>query len=165
MECPYKSFAFNLIPNPAKYRSTDPNIQWESLLLCIFLHPNIRKTFDSFYFSPELTTNGNIHVHGYYEVIDKISYYRWFLPTCKSWGHVMVKKDPDDDWLAYVMKEGPDMEELFVNDELPTYIENTNQKTWNDLIRKKTLWMTQRQKTSKYGLKKIKYNIKSFFKT
>lgn len=156
--------AFTLNPDPKKYRSTDPVDQWTSLLLCLFLKPSIRKTFSYFYFTPELTQDGNVHVHGWMEVQDSISFYRWFIPACKAWGFIKIKHNPDDDWLAYIMKDSDLMFDLFA-DKLPIYLDNDNVLTWNNDLRKNTMWMTQRQRNQLIP-KKIKrnYNLARFFK-
>lgn len=52
--------AFTLNPDPKKYKSYEPQEQYLSLLKCVFLNKQIKSTFDYFYFTPELTDNGNI---------------------------------------------------------------------------------------------------------
>lgn len=117
--------AFTLVPNPTKYKSTDPVHQYKSLLLCLFLKRDIVHTFSKFLFVPELTNQGNVHIHGYYSVKDNIKYNRWFLPACKEWGFINIKNNVDDQWtFEYLTKDIESMAELM--DELPVPLHSEN---------------------------------------
>jgi len=105
--------AFTFAPNPKRYPTMDPSGQYKTLLNCIFLKKCITEIFDKFLFTPELTENGNIHIHGYYHVSDHIKYNRWFLPACKSLGYVCVKTKVDRKWIIeYVTKDMNKMEDI-----------------------------------------------------
>lgn len=98
--------AFTWTPDPKKYRSSDPQRQWEDLLVNVLTSPQMEYTFNVFVFVPEINQNGNIHVHGYYNVDDHVKYNRWFLPACKTWGYTYIKKKVDTKWMIdYLQKE------------------------------------------------------------
>lgn len=98
--------AFTWTPDPKRYRSTDPYRQYEDLLLNILLKKEMEQTFTAYVFVPELNENGNIHIHGYYNVKDVVKYNRWFLPACKHWGYTCIKKKVDLKWMIdYLAKE------------------------------------------------------------
>lgn len=112
--------AFTLNPNPKKYKSTDPCEQYATLLQCLFKYKYLNACFEEYYFVPELTENGNVHIHGYYKIKDKVKYYRWFLPACKAWGFIKVKsKNIDDEWIEYVNKTIEEMKEIMENYPVP----------------------------------------------
>lgn len=116
------TYAFTWTPDPKRYKTTDPIEQWKTLLNCVLCKSQIRKTFCDFYFIPELTLEGNIHVHGFYKIKNNISYYRWFLPACKQWGWTRIKDRVDEEWLLYVSKSTPQMLELCTDGEVPYMI-------------------------------------------
>lgn len=117
--------AFTLNPNPDKYRTLDPVEQYKTLLLCLLFNNNIKHTFTKFYFTPELTQNGNVHIHGYYSIKDPIKYYRWFLPACKLIGFTCVKDRVDDEWTyQYCTKDVELMTQLM--EELPVPLTSNN---------------------------------------
>ena len=59
--------------------------------------------------NPELFVNGGLHYHAQLEVSDKIKWYRSVLPTFKSTGLVVCKKNPDSNWMKYITKDWDDM--------------------------------------------------------
>lgn len=117
--------AFTLNPDPSRYNSDDPVVQYEQLLQDIFLkEKHMCATFSVYAFVPEMTENGNVHIHGYYIVKDRVKYYRWFLPKCKSWGYIKVKTtNVNKKWLTYCQKEVMEHYPLFD----PPYVLETDQ--------------------------------------
>lgn len=106
-------YAFTLTPNPKLYPSNDPTEQYNVILNSILFRSDLTKIFQSFLFTPELSENGNIHIHGYYSILDLVKYHKWFLPACKSIGFVLVKKKVDEDWTNnYVIKDMNKMEDI-----------------------------------------------------
>lgn len=109
--------AFTLAPNPKRFPTTNPTGQYKSLLSSIFLNRDLKQVFTKFLFTPELTEEGNIHIHGYYSVKDAIKYHRWFLPACKSIGFIKIKNNVDPYWVnEYVTKDMDEMENILKND-------------------------------------------------
>lgn len=98
--------AFSWVPDPARYRSTDVTKQYEALLQNVLLRKEMDRVFNDYCFVPEVTKQGNIHIHGYYAIKDRVKYFRWFLPACRSWGYVYIKDNIDKQWtLGYMSKE------------------------------------------------------------
>lgn len=118
--------AFTWNPDPKKYRSTNPHEQYRSLLYCVLF--KCKKVFSKFVFVSELTVNGNIHVHGYYAVIDPTKYYKWFVPACKDWGNTVIKDNINDYWTyQYIPKSVKQMTELFAEyDDIPILLTEYN---------------------------------------
>lgn len=108
---PRENWAITWAPNPDLYRSLQPIDQWRTCLTYL----RIAKRFsDNFYFVPELTANGNIHVHGIFEIRDAVAYFRKFLPMLKKQGFIKIKKVDDYHvWMAYISKEQLFMQNLF----------------------------------------------------
>lgn len=98
--------AFTWTPDPRRYISSDPARQWLALLNNVLLTENMKRTFIKYLFVPEVTQQGNIHVHGVFAVNDKIKYHKWFIPACKRWGYIYPKTRVDDNWTRrYMAKE------------------------------------------------------------
>lgn len=98
--------AFTWTPNPAKYHSCSPAAQYKQLIDTVLNSNKLKHTLQDYYFVPELNTNGNIHIHGWYKIKDRIKYYKWFIPACKCWGFTLVKnKNINEKWVEYVNKE------------------------------------------------------------
>lgn len=97
--------AFTWNPDPARYPSYEPMKQYECALRHGFNH-NLIKIFRKFYFTPELTTNGNIHIHGMYIIKDPYKYYNVFLPRLKKLGLVLLKTVfKFDRWKEYLLED------------------------------------------------------------
>lgn len=118
--------AFTWNPNPARYGTNDVDKQYAKLLRIISKHS---RCFHHFCFVPELTQQGNIHIHGFYTVIDPIKYHKGFLKSCKNFGHVVIKNTRvDDDWRKYVKKDYDNMHYI-ISDDLPyPYTDQDDQK-------------------------------------
>lgn len=147
--------AFTLSVNPARYKCTDPYDQYKSLLTCIFgRRKKMLNTFSEFLFYPELNMQGNVHIHGYYKVKNKISYFRWFVPACKAWGYVMIKGPINDDWFGYIMKDSEENEGIFEG--LPYPIDDENIRTYlhADFRAKHTISKAKTKNIMKYFIKK-----------
>jgi len=99
--------AFTWAPDPNKYAVIKPKDQWRALLTHVLFRSH--KYFSKFFFTPELTQDGNVHVHGWYIVRDKIAYFRNFLPRCRQFGFVKLKQRPqyqiNQTWARYCEKD------------------------------------------------------------
>lgn len=157
--------AFTWSPNPKKYRSHDPNDQYEALLNHVFFKKEFRHTFDKFVFIPELTEDGNVHIHGIYHVKDNIKYHKWFLPICKLYGFVKIKGKVDKGWIDYICEDCADNEELFFHQPYPLYdydYDELYQLHWSrlrDKVRAKVqvkqtlaMFIPMKKIKSKYGI-------------
>lgn len=94
--------AFTLSPDPNRYPTNDPGDQYRILMPYIF--KGIKNIFSTFCFTPELTQNGNIHIHGWYVVLDKIKYFKYWLPKVKQLGRTDIQK-MGKGWLDYCKKD------------------------------------------------------------
>lgn len=140
--------AFTWTPDPMKYPSSDPRSQYKCLLNYILLVAF--KYFKYFCFVPELNTNGNVHIHGWYIIKDNIAYYKSFIPKCKRLGFVLIKKKVNEKWFDYVNKE-IDLTINVIGEDMPIPLTHCNCGSYKRLWRKKT------------GIKNTphKYNVRS----
>lgn len=100
-----KPIAFTWVPNPKNYNSTCPCVQYLQLLNGVFRFRPLTRTLSRYEFYPELTDEGNIHIHGVYYIKNMHMYHRWFLPACKKWGFIKIKsRDINSAWTDYVRK-------------------------------------------------------------
>lgn len=105
--------AFTLNPNPKKYNTDDPLEQYAIVIQNVLSHQSLKDSCKSYYIYPELTENGNVHIHGYLFVKDRIKFYRSFLPLCKRMGHTKIKtKNIDSKWVEYCQKDQDLMTEM-----------------------------------------------------
>lgn len=95
--------AFTWTPDPLRYPSPHPRAQWKMLVRYILLASP--RFFRSYMFVPEINQAGNIHVHGWYILKDKIAYFKTFLPKCRALGYVKLKYKVDVKWFQYCEKE------------------------------------------------------------
>lgn len=147
--------AFTLSVNPCRYKCVDPYDQYKTLLTCLFGKKKLMlKTFSEFMFYPELNLQGNVHLHGYYKVKNKISYFRWFLPACKHFGYVLVKGPITDDWFAYIMKDSEDNAELFKPLPYPLDEDTILEYKREDWSAKHTISTSKKMDITKYFRKK-----------
>lgn len=124
-------------PDPRRYNSVDPCEQYRSLIQTLLSNRAMRNTFYEFVFWPELTKNGNVHLHGHYRIKDKVKYYKWFLPLVKriAPSGYYIETRVDIGWLEYETKSVEDAMSLFEEEGLPvpydqdTLIYYGNQKT------------------------------------
>jgi len=150
----YKAFTLN--PDPTKYPTTDPRGQYETILNCLLLKKEITKIFSKFFFTPELTENGNIHIHGYFSIKDQVKYYRWFIPACKAWGFLVIKSNIDEKWMMnYCCKDIALMTQVLGND-IPIPLTEENFAMYNDQkdIKKMALKIVLHKTKHKPNLKK-----------
>lgn len=134
---PQGTIAFTLNPNPAAYRSPIPSDQYRALLHALFANKQIRHTFETFTFFPELTVAGNVHIHGYYVIRDPIKYYNWFLPAAKRLGYCCIKgRDITEKWAEYCTKSFSAIRDL-MDDDLPIPIDNASQPLYKKILKAK----------------------------
>lgn len=93
---------FTWNPNPKKYHSHDPRKQYKQILPRL---ARLCKCCRVFAFSPELTMNGNLHIHGWYVLRDKIKYYRSVLPMIKGIGNCKIEKASSKNALVFYYKK------------------------------------------------------------
>jgi len=148
--------AFTWVPDPLRYNSPRPKCQYQALLAHILLTAN--RVFSTFTFFPELTKQGNIHIHGYYEVKDYVKYFTLFLPKCKQLGFIKVKwKNVNTNWHTYCAKDKKLMKEV-LGSKFPVPLTDKNCRDYKHLKRKRP--------SVKTVLRKIepRYNIEAYFK-
>lgn len=145
--------AFTWVPNPNRYNSVIPKCQYKALLGHVLLASN--RVFSDFKFFPELTKEGNIHIHGTFIIKDYVKYYKYFLPKCKQFGFVKVKcKDVDEKWDEYIEKDEDMMTEILAD--LPVPLTSSNISSFKHL--------KGRNKCIKTIMRKYpQYNIAAFF--
>lgn len=140
--------AFTWTPDPQKYVSSEPRKQYKTLLDYILL--SAYKYFRLFVFVPEMNANGNVHIHGFYVVKDKIAYLKQFLPKCKQLGFTLCKTKVDIKWFEYCKK---DIEVTIgvIGDDLPIPL------TQNNVHAYKQIWKRPKiqRVPHKYNMKKI----------
>lgn len=137
---------FTWSPDPKKYPSAEPRKQYK-FVIC-WLLANARKCMSTFSFVPELNLSGNVHIHGWYVVRDKISYYKWFLPRARQLGFVKVNLMQSKEALNYYRKEINDTVQI-LGDNLPIPLTHCN-------------WMNYRKIYTKVKLKhKTEYKLNS----
>lgn len=128
-------YLYTWAPNPARYPTTKPYEQYRILLDLVLL--NADKVFRTFAFSPEMTCNGNVHIHGWYTIKDAVKYFKWWLPKCKQFGFVKVDKMRDKSALEYYKKDIDLMNELMDEYDLPIPLTHVNIDTYKTRPRKK----------------------------
>lgn len=98
--------AFTWTPDPSRYTSTRPDIQY---ITCLHILKLAKRCLSDYVFYPELSLQGNIHIHGIYKIKDNIKYHRNFLPKVRNLGWTLLKPVFNwEDWCAYVMKSNED---------------------------------------------------------
>lgn len=94
-----KCIAFTWSPKPVPI--IDPFLQYVATLSLI---KNLDRCAE-YRIYPELNKQGNIHYHGIIHITDKVKWYKSVLPQFKYNGYVVIKTDPDDGWLKYIIKD------------------------------------------------------------
>lgn len=125
-------YAYTLNPNPKVYKSVDVNKQYSQIFMLLL--QKAPKVFKHFSFTPELTQQGNIHIHGWFTIKDKVKYYKWFLPKSKCLGFVVVKNKVDEKWYEYIEKDMDFMNEIIEDLPVPYTHKDTIPylKQWNE---------------------------------
>lgn len=156
----YVAFTWN--PNPGIYGSTTPSEQWISVLP--HLLSGIR-CIKNYCFVPELTDQGNIHVHGVYQINDKVKYAQFWLPRLKRLGFTCIKTRVDCKWLGYIWKHQVFMRSLLMDSYVPHIIWEKNETEWKHLKKvqiKRTLRLCRtKRKVKQRNL--IDYGLRTFF--
>lgn len=121
--------AFTWTPNPAKYPSDEP---WKQYECCISHIANlIEKCFSYYMFVPEINRSGNVHIHGYFKIKDKIKFYKMFVPRCKTFGYIDLKfefreKPIDSKWVYYCLDEIEETAQIVSESKLPPILTHEN---------------------------------------
>lgn len=120
-------YAFTWCPNPSYYTTLSPIGQFASVIP--LLTRQIRCISD-YWFSPEITKQGNIHIHGMFKIADKIKFYGFWLPAIKRYGYTLVKDRVDCKWVEYIFKDQKMMREMLIPNSLPASIWHGNDDEW-----------------------------------
>jgi len=98
-----------------------------------------------FVISPELTQNGNIHYHGWFQLRDRVRWFKQVLPSMKYSGYVKIDPVRKDlrAALKYYKKDILFADEFFADICVPVPI------THHDIIPKESL-ITKKQKLKKH---------------
>jgi len=121
------TIAFTWTPNPIRYPSSQCRKQYKCLLDYILL--SSFKFFSKYCFVPEINTSGNVHIHGWYIIKDRIAYHKFFLPKCKDLGYVLLKTRVDDGWATYLEKDLSDTVRI-IGFDLPIPLTHINNKAY-----------------------------------
>lgn len=103
-------YLFTWSPDPARYPTNDPKEQYKILFDLVLR--NAKKVFTTFSFTPECNAMGNVHIHGWYVIKDKVKYFKWWLPKCKQFGFVKINVMKTKDALGYYKKDMNYMQEV-----------------------------------------------------
>lgn len=115
---------FTWNPNPAFYPTTSPRDQYKILLDLMI--KNCKQLFSSFAFAPELTHDGNVHLHGWYVVKDKVKYFKYFIPKLKSLGFMKLAKMKNKNALSWYYKKTIEEMNAIIGDDLPIPLTHQN---------------------------------------
>lgn len=144
-------------PDPAKMPTTKPHEQYKILLDFILIKAH--KVFSTFAFSPELTVNGNVHIHGWCVLKDKVKYFKWFLPKLKGFGNVKIDKMKSINALGYYYKKEIEyMNEIMDEYNLPIPLTHINLESYKMRYIKKVLKNYVRNPKQAYHYKRM-FNI------
>lgn len=106
-------YLFTWTPNPKKYRSTNPRCQWKQLCKGYLVSATCR-CFEKYCLLPELNTNGNVHVHGWFILKDYSKWFSFWLPKIKRVGYVKICEATDNFLPLFYYKEDiPKLWEMF----------------------------------------------------
>lgn len=139
------TIAFTWAPDPSKYASTQPRKQYKALLSHILL--SSFKYFDKFCFIPELTQAGNVHIHGWFILKDKIKYFKHFLPRCREFGFVYCKPMDSISWGKDYMTKDIETSIAVIGEDLPIPLTHLNVKAYADIYISKFQIKRKPQKT------------------
>lgn len=96
--------AITWCPNPALFfRSAHKPIVQLIELRTILL--KIYKACDICVLYPEMTQQGNVHIHGKLHIKDKYKWYHSTLPSLKRTGYVCIKTKINKKWDDYITKD------------------------------------------------------------
>lgn len=156
-----KLHAYTLNPNPSRYNSKIVEKQYAQIFYAL-LHV-APKVFSKFCFTPELTELGNVHIHGWYVIKDRVKYHKFWLPKSKSMGFVRIKyKDITEEWFEYIEKDMDFMNEMIEDLPVPyTHKDKTPYlKYWNS---KKQMESVRRYEVLKKKGPKVKRSVVDYF--
>lgn len=75
--------------------------QWKCMVLQLQI---IKRCCDKYVILPEISDDGRLHCHGWFNVSDKIKYFKQFLPTMRRYGFIDVRKMKSPNWFSYITK-------------------------------------------------------------
>lgn len=104
-----------------KYGENDYDSQWHSML------HELMKSFrccDNYAFVAEISEEGKLHMHGFYQVYDKIKYHKSFLPSLRKNGFIKHNKarSLDRKVIKYHKKDIYDTIEHMKDQSVPTVL-------------------------------------------
>lgn len=90
-------------PKPCFYqynpnRESNYDLQWKTMLDLIL--PRVR-CLSNYALVPEISDAGKLHLHGFYQIKDKVKYHKSFLPSLKKNGFIKVNKVSKHQWKTY----------------------------------------------------------------
>lgn len=100
--------AFTWSPRPALQRN-DPKKGHENMLPLL---RRLTSCCSQIHLTPEFHVNGTLHYHGQLVISDQIKWYKSVLPSFKSNGFVVIKKNPNTKWMEYMMKDFDVMKDI-----------------------------------------------------
>lgn len=105
-------YLFTWSPNPRIFHCRDPRKQYKQLLMNFIT--KFVKCFSIFALTPELTVNGNIHIHGWFMLSDPIKWFRNWLPKlgARNTGNMKVSKWNGGDAFYYYKKSVEEMNDI-----------------------------------------------------
>lgn len=95
------TYAITICPKPMYYANTYN----AELLNTIDVIRGAMKYSIDYVLYVELTIEGHIHYHGWFNIKDKIKYYKKTLPTLKRLGFIKIKSRVDEGWMKYCLKD------------------------------------------------------------
>jgi len=116
-------------PAAGKYPSSQPKRQYDSLVRYVaHLFPIC---FRRWFIVPEINENGNVHLHGWVIIKDKVKMYRVLLPKMKTYGFTCVKshyrKQPINfDWQIYICCELDETKQIINGAKSPLMLHENN---------------------------------------
>ncbi len=103
------TYAITLCPKPVYYNN-NYNVELINTV------SNIRRALKyacKYVLYVELTMEGHVHYHGWFNIIDKVKYYKKTLPTLKRIGFIKIKSNVNEGWRTYCNKDQDNMKVVF----------------------------------------------------
>jgi len=150
--------AFTCNPLPLRFNTHDPVLQYEKCMMYFLRYaPSV---FEHYCFIPELTVQGNVHIHGFYTVKNPGKYYTVFLPKAKRLGFCKIKTERvDNGWLDYIHKSLPLMVEVMGSSLVPVPYTDEDD---TDYLKQRTLKQTYDRLLRKPKYKPIQRHITDY---
>lgn len=99
----YTCMAFTWSPSPSRFTSKKKRKQWMQMIgagLSGFL-----ECTSIFCMIPEIADSGRLHCHGFFQLSDKIKWFKSVLPRMEYWGWTKIKVIDSVGWYEYCSEE------------------------------------------------------------